>query len=491
MLQDSLNLASCSAAELSSWLVANRFHNDQTETTTFLLEAMSSLPDAEQISEQLVADASAVAETKTNMMDVAASLLEEPIVVSSTTPRCKFQLTLTDSGMVFEEATRTSNSPSDTYNNQQQKQRIVITSVDYMIAFPKPRDCQPQKKVPSDMLLLVLAENSSLLYKQKPIKQLCFQLPEGLPTLKKGDDDDDDVSLEGLDATDQWMRVCSQSLGGIDPRSMIRVVNPATQSKDDSATDTQFWRFQFRSYQDENVSTTTGDLPFVPCNMGVKDGSLYPLQEGLLFFAPPLFLPRSRLQSIECGRSGNSASRYIDLKVATDDGEHIEFNNIHRTEMTGLNHYIHQTLIPAMRKDADGAVAARDDEDVASNVEAELVTDVDGNAMDMLDASMETHPPTARKMGRPKRKALLEATRINKSVLARGADQFGKDDKEEEDESDDGDYTGNQGRPTKDLSSDEHSGDGSDDSDEGTNDDETESEDEDEMAVPVKKSRKS
>ena len=121
-------------------------------------------------------------------------------------------------------------------------------------------------------------------------------------------------------------------------------------------------------------------MPFVRCYRGVKDGALFPLEEGLLFFRPPLFVPRDTLRSISCGRGNGGGSKYVDL-VATlerekggedDDGRDddddtlptVEFTNIDRMELMGLNKYINKVLIPAMAKDSadDGNGDGNDDD---------------------------------------------------------------------------------------------------------------------------------
>ena len=118
------------------------------------------------------------------------------------------------------------------------------------------------------------------------------------------------------------------------------------------------------------------------CYHGVNDGVLYPLREGLLFFKPPRFIPRNELHSISCGRGGGgggSSSRYVDMNVTlnssngSDDDSGgsgkksnsnsnstttAEFTNIQREENPGLNAYIHNVLIPAMKQDAEEEATA-------------------------------------------------------------------------------------------------------------------------------------
>ncbi|CAN0145774.1 unnamed protein product [Ectocarpus sp. 8 AP-2014] len=84
---------------------------------------------------------------------------------------------------------------------------------------------------------------------------------------------------------------------------------------------------------------------FVKCYHGVNEGSLFPLNQGLLFMKPGLFLPRSEIQEVVCGRGGSATTRYVDLVVGLeaedDDGEPVakqqhEFSNIDRDALPSL-----------------------------------------------------------------------------------------------------------------------------------------------------------
>ena len=160
---------------------------------------------------------------------------------------------------------------------------------------------------------------------------------------------------------------------------------------------------------------------------------------------PPLFVPRSELTSISCGRG--SGSRYVDMLVQLDvpssdsideqegkkkkkQNDSLEFTNIHRDELNVLNDYIHQTLIPAMQMDADGSPGddpsegSSDDEDVAV---AEVVDDADED-----DEGRE-------RKRRPARAASKSAREINRATLKSAHDDEDDDDSddfEEEDASD-------------------------------------------------------
>ena len=154
-----------------------------------------------------------------------------------------------------------------------------------------------------------------------------------------------------------------------------------------------------------NSSSTTEGLPYVGCYKGFNDGALFPLREGLLFFKPPLFVHRSKLVSISCGRGsglGGGSSRYVDMIATLDDDDSddddddvetnksatktkkkkkkkkkketiLEFTNINHDELPGLNDYIHKVLIPAMKSDCDNVV-----DDVTGDNDKN--TDIDANS---------------------------------------------------------------------------------------------------------------
>lgn len=60
--------------------------------------------------------------------------------------------------------------------------------------------------------------------------------------------------------------------------------------------------------------TSTG-ISFLRCYKGVQEGALYPLEQGILFCKPSIFIPSQQVASIEAGRGGSALTRYIDLKV--------------------------------------------------------------------------------------------------------------------------------------------------------------------------------
>jgi hypothetical protein len=366
----SLSLADCSPDSLASWLLEHRFNHDQSAVTNFLLESISNLPDANEISEFLVSAA----------VDFGVPLLAAPFEISAIKPKVKLTITCYDKCLYCEDKNR---------------QSMILANAQYLVVFPRPEDCQPRKVRPPDFVLVVL--ESAVMYKNKPITQVCFQLPKEFPQqLNRQQQLDED-----LDHSDSWTRILTQSLQAV--RTVVRVVHPQAQRQQPK----QLRPYQFASYQEPQTSTTHGGMPFVKCYMGATmDGALYPLPGGLLFFKPPLFLPRSELVSIQCDRS-QGGSRYANLVVVKEgDAQPVEFSNISRVEMDGLNDYVHKTLIPAMKKDI-----AEDDDIDGALAEVELLA---GHNEDDVVAVAEETEPSAR--GSAKRKASLEARLITKKI---------------------------------------------------------------------------
>ncbi len=69
-----------------------------------------------------------------------------------------------------------------------------------------------------------------------------------------------------------------------------------------------------------------------------------------------MFIHRSELHSIACGSGAGSSSRFADLVITLDEDEDksLEFNNIDKEEVEGINNYINNTLVKAMARDVKG-----------------------------------------------------------------------------------------------------------------------------------------
>ena len=327
-------------------------------------------------------------------------LLSEPIETSFLSPRMgKFSLQLYENGL---KATKT-NDPTvqlTLLHKSASKGDESCAVASHVLLFPKPEDCKAivynrkldedskPKKVGGSLVVLYLESPVQLPKQKSPTQQLCFALPcdkkLGVPTPPSLVD-----GSSSSDPTQAWGKLLQGSLGG----KLAQVLG----DKQD-----------FQSYQAPNTSTTTAGMPFVSCYLGVNDGVLYPLEEGLLFYKPPKFLPRSNLHSIACGRGGgggDSSSRYVDMVVQCskdNDTETVEFTNIQREENTVLNSYIHDVLVPAMTKDASGnkkgddsstedsdqvvaEAMAEDDETEDENTEEQDDSDDDDSDEDFYD----------------------------------------------------------------------------------------------------------
>ncbi|CAB9510531.1 expressed unknown protein [Seminavis robusta] len=470
----SIDLLTCSASDLSNWLLEHRFENDGMATTTFLLQGTSTLPNADEIAQQiqesaagqqdddddddekpkkeavaLVSSTSEESTTKPNNSSIGEALHDSnsPLEVSLTNPRGRFHWTFHAQGI-----------HAATIKNPQSL-IVPAGSVRNVIVFPKPTDCtqistSSSKKAASNakspMVLLCFHDASPVTFKNKPISQICFPIPTTTTTtvlqeilqqaLPKDDDNDNN------NTTEAWIKLICHSLQLDASKAVYRIQNPAAVSTTTAASTATHNKpvWTFKSHQDRNLSSTASGMPFVKCYHGVQDGVLFPMKQGLLFFKPPLFVPRSKLHSIACGRGTGASSRYVDMKIVTaednnngnDDEEDdeeprettLEFTNIAREELTVLNDYIHKVLIPAMKQDSEQQQQpASTDEESAED------------AVAVVDADDSDNEGTRR--GRSKRKAAREARQQTKQHFLqkkKGNDQDDNDD-EEDDEDEDSD----------------------------------------------------
>eukprot|EP00984_Skeletonema_dohrnii_P025549 scaffold14725_cov144-Skeletonema_dohrnii-CCMP3373.AAC.5 len=434
-----IDLLTCQPDELASWLNAHRFHNNAMDVASFLLTCTAALPNAEEISAHLMGgggeattdDTSAAAadgnngemkheESKEdttntnndNATKTASNELGESIPsfssleVSCINPRGKFLLSLHNNGIMLQ-------------NPKKAEEQITITkeAVEHAVWFRKPEDYKSlkqlkegsKKPIPGHMILMCL-EDDGVTFRKKAMTQICFQLPSyAAPSVET----DEDINEE------EWYNGLNSSLLS-EQNNITRVL-----AKMDAKTAKKGgYMFEAGVGSSGNTSTTTAGMPFVGCNRGFNNGALFPLREGLLFFKPPLFVPRSNLASISCGR-GSGQSRFVDMVVQLDDDEStLEFTNIERDELQGLNGYIHNVLIPAMKKDAaegaDNDGEEDEDEDVAM---AEVV-----NSSDEDSDSEESSAKCKRKSSRAASKSAREATRAHFSGLNGDDDDVDDDD---------------------------------------------------------------
>ncbi len=397
------NILECEASELAEYLLSNRFEMSSKATATFLLQATSSLPNAEELSAEFLREEEEQEDQVVNLGEA----LSDPTEVSMIIPRGKMTCTL------FEQGIYCCNAKNETF-------KLLPNNAGKLVVFPKPEDIK--KRGTRHMILLTLEQK--VMFKNKELSQICFQLPQ------------DPLFLDSFRAA-------------LDLTDMAQVG--------------QGWTF--KSHIESSTSTTTGGLPCVRCYHGVNDGHLFPLEQGILFFKPPLFLHRSSLHSIACGRGASGSSRYVDMNIQLEDKSTLEFTNIHREELGGLNAYLHKVLIPAMKQDAVAENDDKngtepddndDDDDDGDVVEAEELDDEskDGEATDDDDYDDDGHDDedgdddddddddddTSGAAHRSNRKTSKEARQTTKTRMTT---DLGDDDDDEEDD-DDWDSSGQQ-----------------------------------------------
>lgn len=423
------------------------------------------------------------------------------VEVSATTPRGKFELTLYEkTGLIL----------------RNQKDEVVTapsTSVSTVIIFPKAEDCRksgsrskkkgPAKRPGSLVLVVLDGEEEEVIFRGKALKQICFQLPLSIVPSANDDDESNGGSSDGggggvmelveppkKDIELEWVELLAKTFD-VATDKIALVSNPAYLTDDGKEERTYCGRYEFKSDQTEGTSTTTAGMPFVKCYESVNDGVLYPLEEGLLFFKPPKFVPRSTLHSIQCGRGGGD-SRYVDL-VATLEGEEgasVEFSNIAREEVRVLNDYIHKVLIKAMAKDAaegeeDGETDGSSSENAKDANIAEIGTGTSSDKED--DDEVEAIDESSDGRKRSRRAASREAREATKAQLQAKAAGDGNGDVSDDDEEEDF-------KVESDVESEtgEEEEEGADDAteSEADEDEEDEESDGDEDGSPKKKARK-
>ena len=410
------DLISCSAFDLATHLLKHRFSNDAVATSSFLLECTSVLPNTDRQSEKTMADASV------ERIDLGDARHDKAIGISMVYPRGKLSCTFHENGL-------------SCLTNKLERVQVAHSNVQRIVIFPKPEDCRTAKNV-RDMVLIVL-QDDGIKFNSKPQSQLCFQLPP-------------------IDCPngDSWIDLFCDSFH-LDKSTDVAHVPHPKQKIESNRKD-----YNFKSFSDVNSSSTTAAMPYVTCYQGVHDGVLYPMKEGLLFFKPPRFIPRSRLHSIACGRGGNS--KYVDLICTLDDDTPLEFSNIARDEMVVLNEYIHGTLIPAMGTDSNGHCVV--------GVKADV--DVDEETDDDKDTRVKR---------RSKRKGIREARAATKSQLvnSKNVREDDNDDDDHEDDDDDNDNEDDEDYGMLQTSSDDDDDDDDDDNDDDDDDNDDDDNDDD------------
>jgi len=437
------SLCSCTAQQVTKYLLHSRFQGDGTETAAFLLEAVEAIPNIDEINKTLIQEQEESAATACDLGSIVniigSTTSSSSAVVSATAPRSKLTLEMYEKGCVFT-------------NKNKDQISISCDIVKHVLMFPKREDCLnfPKRSksltgevnIPGSMVLIVLKDE--VLYKGKSLLQICFQLPshQSDPIMVSNPQDLShselrDLIVDGIE--DGWKDTLQSSLD----IKVTRIYNPKFQKISDSST-------SFQSYQgDGNTSITQAGMPFIKCYSGINDGVLHLLEEGLLFFKPPKFIHRSELHLISCGRG--SGGRFIDLvatlnsdesssseeKESSEGKETVEFTNIDREEAQGLNGYIHDILVKAMQKDVE------EEEKMEKDAEAKEIKD-ENDLEDNVDVDGES------RKRKSQRSASLHARKNTKLELQSTApdtksDEDGDGDEDDDEDDDDFEETGSEG----------------------------------------------
>ena len=283
--------------------------NDSTKTATFLLESLDNIPNIEEINDNLNQESDRVEEERSrNILGTQIQSLPQinesndsssssSVTVSAVVPRSKFTLSMYEKGCIMT-------------NNKNEQILLHCNDIKHVIVFPKREDCVKTPKlsktaknnveIPGSMILALL-EEGKVNFRNKPLKQICFQLPQHW---SQSTHEPNKGSLERSNIIDdfetKWVNLLESSLGN----KIVRVYNPRFNQIAISLN-------KFQSDEgNPDSSMIQGGMPYVKCYKGeqrniclyqsqmhlffvyshnctlkgVNDGVLYPLDAGLLFY---------------------------------------------------------------------------------------------------------------------------------------------------------------------------------------------------------------
>lgn len=108
--------------------------------------------------------------------------------------------------------------------------------------------------------------------------------------------------------------------------NLVRTTNPSTRSKsgDNDLSESSVVMMAVQDATGVHISRPQASLfatvreqkPYLKCYRGTQEGAIYPLQSGVIFVKPLLFIPADEIASITAGRGGGAGNtRYVDLMV--------------------------------------------------------------------------------------------------------------------------------------------------------------------------------
>jgi hypothetical protein len=259
VVSDCIDIETCSPAEYAMFLLQRyaRFRNDELCLTEFLMEAVASLPHAEEIRDRLLQENEDLDDDKDKQE--SEPLDNEPVVLSTSVScwqpiRGKLRLdVISQKGLLF--------------TDEKSQSSFRIPSAKDMVIFPKPEDLTNKRKTISYMLLIVL--DQPLQFKNKQISQVVLQIP----------------NKDAVDDPKAWATQLANQLHS--SPTTVQCIGGLGENGSE---------YEFTSYSDSTVSLTTAGLPFVSCFYNTHDGVLFPTSHGLLFTKPVVYSHRFNAQ---------------------------------------------------------------------------------------------------------------------------------------------------------------------------------------------------
>jgi hypothetical protein len=147
------------------------------------------------------------------------------------------------------------------------------------------------KKEGEDLFAMIF--NSPIKICGKEMSSVLFNLSKTIPKVKKENPDVsevDDSTEKVLTESEQFTIAIKQAI--------------LTKGKKVEKSDARLFH------------TVCNAKPFLRCHKGTQEGAIYPLECGILFIKPLLFIPAEKIASLTAGRGGGSGNtRFVDLKV--------------------------------------------------------------------------------------------------------------------------------------------------------------------------------
>mmetsp|Transcript_7171 Transcript_7171/g.8236 ORF Transcript_7171/g.8236 Transcript_7171/m.8236 type:complete len:616 (-) Transcript_7171:77-1924(-) len=368
------SLLEISAKDLVTYLLKNRFNNDTSLCSKFVTECALSLPDG------VVAEGLVDAKTSLPPPEILGEVLSSQVMKDGQVEETALESQVSCINPARFKSTLQCYTKGILFANPKGEHIFIsgnMLAFNLIFVFPKPELCNQKSKgkkiLPGRLILLPLKTSvAHPTIRNKELKQICFSLPTSESNEEK-----------------RWIESIQTSLSFEETEpSIVSVDYPSIlkeKLKNGEFAEAHSNKYIFQS-QSTAISSGQYKNPFAQCYFGINQGALFLLEEGLLFFKPPMFIHRSDLRSIGCGRgssAGSGSTRYVDLAITLhgedeESPKNIEFSNISREELRPIKDFIEGILTPAMRRDAvlsqedaessiDGAESIREEDNVASS----------------------------------------------------------------------------------------------------------------------------